>query len=102
MPVTVPADGSTTLIVPDKRFATYTELPTSTTPVGRLPTVTVCETVFVAVAMRLNVPSLKFGTNNCDPSGLNAAASGCTPTGIVATTTGGLCVRSMTLTLFEP
>ena len=39
---TVPAEGSITLIVPDSRFATYTEPPTSATPVGRLPTATVC------------------------------------------------------------
>src|SRR3954452_6942781 len=50
----------------------------------------------------LSVPPLKFGTYKRVPSALKAAASGALPTAIVADTTGGLCVRSITLTVFEP
>jgi hypothetical protein len=58
--------------------------------------------VFVAVATTLNVPLPKFDTNNCEPFVLNATASGADPTGMLADTVGGLCVKSTTLTLFEP
>src|SRR5438067_374727 len=48
--------GSNTLTECEPRFATYTKPPTSRTPVGRLPTVTVFATEFVAVSSTLTVP----------------------------------------------
>src|SRR4051812_34546571 len=50
----------------------------------------------------LSVPPLKLGTYKRAPSALKAAASGALPTAIVAETTGGFWVRSITLPLFGP
>jgi hypothetical protein len=79
-----------------------TNPPTSRIPVGRLPTVTVFVTAFVAVSITLTVALPKFAAYTRAPPALSAAESGWLPTGIVATTTGGLWVRSITLTEFEP
>src|SRR3954470_6929320 len=63
--------GSNTLTDCELRFATYTNPPTSTTPVGRLPTVTVFVTAFVAVSITLTVPPPKFAAYNRAPFPLN-------------------------------
>src|SRR5205814_5284320 len=94
--------GSKTLSECEPRFATYTKPATSRTPVGRLPTATVFVTAFVAVSITLTVPPPKFAAYKRAPFALNTAESGWVPTGIVANTTGGFWVRSITLTEFEP
>jgi hypothetical protein len=53
------------------------------------------------VSITLTLPPLKLGTSRRAPLALSAAASGALPPGMVATTTRGFWVRSITLTLFE-
>src|SRR4029077_11348923 len=82
--------GSNLLTDCEPKFATYTNPPTSTSPVGRLPTVTVFATAFVALSITLTDPPPKFAAYTRAPLALNASASGWLPTATVATTTGGL------------